>query len=146
VDRVALINHGNLVAQGTPGALKARVGEGIRLEVWLEDGVSLKDEQLARLGALGTLRRPRAQQLTLIVPPEQIGGTVDAVLAEIGAAALADFRLATVSLEDVYVALVGRRIEDDEDDVGAANGDVTGPASPASTGVAVREAAAEGTR
>jgi ABC-type multidrug transport system ATPase subunit len=115
VDRVALVNLGRLVAEGTPGALKARVGEGIRLEVWLQDGVVLGEEQLARLHALGTLRRPRAQQLSLIVPPGEIGGTVDRVLAEVGRSALADFRLATVSLEDVYVQLVGRRIEEEEE-------------------------------
>ena len=115
VDRVALVNLGKVVAQGTPGALKARVGEGIRLEVWLQDGVALAEEQLARLHALGTLRRPRAQQLSLIVPPEEIGGTVDRVLEEVGRSALADFRLATVSLEDVYVELVGRRIEEEEE-------------------------------
>jgi hypothetical protein len=89
------------------------VGEGIRLEVWLEDGVALGERQLDRLSSLGTLRRPRPQQLTLIVPPEAIGSTVDAVLAEVGRSALADFRLATVSLEDVYVELVGRSIQDD---------------------------------
>lgn len=122
VDRVALVNEGKLVAQGTPGALKARVGEGIRLEVWLSDGVTLGEEQLARLAALGTLRRPRIQQLTLIVPPEAIGGTVDRVLAEVGPSALADFRLATVSLEDVYVELVGRSIQDEEDGEGGGGG------------------------
>jgi ABC-type multidrug transport system ATPase subunit len=122
VDRVALVNLGRLVAQGTPGTLKARVGEGIRLEVWLQDGVVLGEDQLARLSALGTLRRPRAQQLSLIVPPGEIGGTVDKVLGEIGAGALADFRLATVTLEDVYVGLVGRRIEDIEEEEGDAEG------------------------
>lgn len=115
VDRVALVNLGKVVAQGTPGALKARVGEGIRLEVWLQEGVELSESQLRRLGDLGVVRRPRAQQLTLIVPPDAIGGTVDRVLEEVGTRAVADFRLSTVSLEDVYVGLVGRRIADEEE-------------------------------
>ena len=115
VDRVGLVNLGKLVAQGTPGALKARVGEGIRLEVWLNDGVVLSEAQLARLEALGSVRRPRVQQLSMIVPPERLGGTVDRVLEEVGTQALADFRVSTVSLEDVYVALVGRSIQDEEE-------------------------------
>ena len=143
VDRVALVNAGRVVAQGTPGALKARVGEGIRLEVWLQDGVRLAEPQLARLAAAGTLRRPRPQQLTLIVSPNAIGGTVDGVLAEIGPTALADFRLATVTLEDVYVELVGRTIRDleDVDDDGAA----AEPAPPADGRVNGRAAAANST-
>ena len=123
VDRVGLVNLGKLVAQGTPGALKARVGEGIRLEVWLHDGVALSEAQLERLAALGSVRRPRAQQLSMIVPPERLGGTVDRVLEEVGTQALADFRVSTVSLEDVYVALVGRSIQDDEEADGE-NGEV----------------------
>ena len=114
VDRVALINAGKVVAQGTPGALKEHVGDSIRLGVWLRDGVTLTEAQEARLAQLGVLRRPRPQQLTLLVRPEGVGATVDVVLREIGPAALADFHVATASLEDVYVQLVGRGIQETE--------------------------------
>ncbi len=115
VDRVALIDAGRVVAQGTPGALKSHVGDSIRLEVWLRDGVSLSEAQLLRLSELGVLRRPRPRQVTLLVRPEGVGATVDVVLREIGPAALADFHVATASLEDVYVELVGRGIRDTEE-------------------------------
>jgi ABC-type multidrug transport system ATPase subunit len=125
VDRVALVNAGRVVALGTPGALKARIGEGVRLEIWLQDGVSLAEAQTARLATLGSLRWPRPQQLSLIVSPRAIGATVDQVLAEIGPNALADFRLATVSLEDVYVEMVGRSLADPDETDGkhASDGD-----------------------
>lgn len=114
VDRVALINAGKVVAQGTPGSLKGHVGEAIRVEVWLRDDASLGEEQVARLSALGMLRRPRPQQLTLLVEPEGVGATVDVVLREIGPAALADFHVATATLEDVYIELVGKPIQEVE--------------------------------
>jgi ABC-type multidrug transport system ATPase subunit len=147
VDRVALVNAGRVVAAGSPGTLKARVGEGIRLELFLQDGVSLSAAQLAQLAQLaaaGTMRQPRRQELSLIVPPEAIGATVDRVLGLIGPAALADFRLATVSLEDVYVELVGRTMRDteDHDDTG------DGPLSPSMNGhtAATADATPQSTR
>jgi ABC-type multidrug transport system ATPase subunit len=139
VDRVALIDAGRVVAEGTPGALKARLGEAIRLEVWLRDGVALSEAQVARLSALGTLRRPRPQQLMLLVPPDGVGATVDVVLREIGQAALADFHVATATLEDVYVAMVGRGIR--EEDGAPGDGSDKGGAAPEAAAVPAAPAA-----
>lgn len=112
VDRVALINAGRIVAEGTPGALKARLGEAIRLDVWLQDGAALTESQQSRLAEFGTLRQLRPQHVMLLVPPGGVGATIDRVLGEIGAAALEDFHLATASLEDVYIELVGHLLEE----------------------------------
>ena len=98
---------------------------------WLRDGVTLTEAQEARLAQLGVLRRPRPQQLTLLVRPEGVGATVDVVLREIGPAALADFHVATASLEDVYVQLVGRGIQESEQDQPEDGTPTQPPASPA---------------
>ena len=120
VDRVALINDGRVVAEGTPGKLKERLGESLRVEAWLREDGELAAEQLTDLSALGILRQPRPHQLSILVPLDGVGTTVDRVLATIGLEQIDDFRVATASLEDVYVELVGRSIADDDAEVAAA--------------------------
>ena len=114
VDRVALIDEGRVLAEGTPGAMKSRLGDSIRLELWLRDGAALTRAQEAHLSTLGALHQPRPRHLLLRVPQEQVGWTIDQVLAEVGTEAVEDFRLATASLEDVYVEMVGRSLEGSE--------------------------------
>ena len=114
VDRIALIDEGRVLAEGTPGAMKGRLGDTIRLELWLRDGAELSKAQELRLSALGTLHQSRPQHVLLRVPQARVGQTIDQVLAEIGADAVEDFRLATASLEDVYVDVVGRSLKDSE--------------------------------
>ena len=116
VDRVALIDEGRVLAEGTPGAMKSRLGDSIRLELWLRDGADLTRAQELQLSALGALHRPRPGHILLRVPQAQVGRTIDRVLAEIGADAVEDFRLATASLEDVYVDVVGKSINEDTDE------------------------------
>ena len=45
VERVALIDEGRVLAEGTPGAMKSRLGDTIRLELWLRDGAELSRAQ-----------------------------------------------------------------------------------------------------
>ena len=114
VDRVALIDEGRVLAEGTPGAMKSRLGDTIRLELWLRDGAELTRAQELKLSTLGVLHQSRPQHVLLRVPQARVGQTIDLVLAEIGADAVEDFRLATASLEDVYVEIVGRSLKDPE--------------------------------
>ena len=55
-DRIAVIDHGRVIADGTSDQLKSRVG-GERLEVKLEDGAS---EEAARQRAGRHVRRARS--------------------------------------------------------------------------------------
>ena len=114
VDRIALIDEGRVLAEGTPGAMKSRLGDTIRLELWLRDGAELSRAQELKLSTLGTLHQSRPQHVLLRVPQARVGQTIDLVLAEIGADAVEDFRLATASLEDVYVEVVGRSLKESE--------------------------------
>ncbi len=114
VDRIALIDEGRVLAEGTPGAMKGRLGDTIRLELWLRDGAELSRAQESKLSTLGTLHQSRPQHVLLRVPQARVGQTIDLVLAEIGADAVEDFRLATASLEDVYVDVVGRSLKESE--------------------------------
>jgi ABC-2 type transport system ATP-binding protein len=105
LDRVAVFDHGRVIACDTPGRLKASVSDEVRLDlVWRADP-PLDDETVARL-AVRAERAGRRWSLRLGVAEARTA------LAQLTAgpafAALDDFTLATPSLEDVYLALGGR--------------------------------------
>ncbi|MBE9499154.1 ABC transporter ATP-binding protein [Streptomyces sp. GKU 257-1] len=105
LDRVAVLDRGGVIACDTPGGLKATVGDEVRLElVWRERApVEIPEVSALAAGAAVTGRR-----WTLRLPPAAAREAVALVTTGEAFAALDDFRLATPSLEDVYVALGGR--------------------------------------
>jgi ABC-2 type transport system ATP-binding protein len=104
-DRVAVIDAGRVVAEGTPAQLKARVGQQ-RLDLWLAD-----DAAFAAVDrALGdrTLRRD-APARELAVATDGTAAHVRALLDELdpGARAVTRFALHSATLDDVFLELTG---------------------------------------
>jgi ABC-type multidrug transport system ATPase subunit len=117
VERVAVIDGGRAVALGTPGALKAQLGEEIRLEVVLKPEVSHNGHRAAVEGELNALGRTvtfRPGHYAVFVERKQVPGAVSAVMAGLESA-IDDFRLAPPSLEDVYIHLAGQKLDQEED-------------------------------
>ena len=116
VDRVAMIDGGRVVAVGTPGALKAQLGDEVRLEVVLKPEVAQNghradiEQSLERLGRLVMLR---PGYYAVFVRRDGVGGAVDTMMANLEGA-LDDFRLAPPSLEDVYIHLAGQKLTVEE--------------------------------
>jgi ABC-2 type transport system ATP-binding protein len=113
--RIAVIDHGRVIAEGTPAQLKASVGQGA-LQVRLLDS-DRRDEAAALLErVIGAAPHLEADPAALSVPvgdPEQASDAV----AEISRAGLglASFALAQPSLDEVFLALTGHPAEDDEE-------------------------------
>ena len=103
VDRLALIDTGRIVAQGTPSSLKAGDGRRLQLRVSLLPGVDAP--QSPTFVRSGTQRRRRLQFLIDEGDaPDAIrwaGGLVEAGTAE-------EYALGASTLEDVYIRLIGR--------------------------------------
>jgi ABC-2 type transport system ATP-binding protein len=108
-DRVAIVDHGKVIALGTPRELKERSGDKTRLEVRLArpeqqealrnlDGVS----ECRILGDNYILQTPR--------PPQAIVSLVKHLEAQ--GNELVSLEIATPSLEDVFIELTGRRLRD----------------------------------
>jgi len=116
IERVAMIDGGRVVAVGTPGELKTRLGDEVRLEVVLKPEAARKGQaaqvtrMLDRFGRVVTLR---PGQYAVFVRREGVGAAVDAVLQGLEGL-LDDFRLAPPSLEDVYIHLAGQKLESEE--------------------------------
>jgi ABC-2 type transport system ATP-binding protein len=111
-DRIAIIDHGRIVATGTPESLKAEIGRP-SLEVEPAEAGHLDEVAgvLARFGAAVTAR-PGAVAVRLHGSVEQLPEIVRAIDAE--DIALADFRLHAPTLDDVFLAKTGRKLEGGE--------------------------------
>jgi ABC-2 type transport system ATP-binding protein len=108
-DRIAIIDRGRIVARGTPDELKAEIGRPT-LEVEPADG----DSRHAVAGALerfGTpvTARPGAVAVRLSGGVDQLPEVVRTLDAE--NLAVADFRLHAPTLDDVFLAKTGRKLE-----------------------------------
>ena len=109
--RVAIVDHGKVIALGTPRELVARVA-GHEVVEFAADGAVLDD---AALRALPGARAVRRAQGGWAITVDRVHVTVPALLAHLESAGAPLERLTTHSatLEDVFVALTGRKLRDE---------------------------------
>ena len=108
-DRIAVIDTGRVIAEGTAAELKSRLG-GDRLELQPPPGVSL-DRLAAAVAGLGSGPPVRQEDSGRIVVPVAGGAGILPELAQRLAAAdvtLADLVVRRPTLDDVFLALTGR--------------------------------------
>ncbi len=108
-DRVLILDHGEIVALGSPEELVSMHSEGIPIEVHLGEGADGVD-----LSGLPGVRRAVREGNTVMLYSEAPMETIRAVslLSAEGKVELKDLVLRRVSLEDVYLVLTGRRISE----------------------------------
>jgi ABC-2 type transport system ATP-binding protein len=113
-DRIAVIDRGKVIAEGTPGELKASVGSGalhVRLR-YPEERPNAERILSQALGVPVRLESDLAALSARIYDPERVAHAL-AELSRSGVA-LTDFSLGQPSLDEVFLALTGRPAEDDE--------------------------------
>lgn len=101
--RVAVLQHGKLIIEGTPGTIKQNISQRVQLDIWLKSLEALPETFLSRLPV--PPENPRFGYYRLQLPIEQALSVVDLLMETIGFDALDDFRMAPLSLEDVYLNL-----------------------------------------
>jgi ABC-2 type transport system ATP-binding protein len=110
-DRIAVIDHGQVIAEGTSDELKSRVG-GERLDVVLEDPAQLA----AATEALAPLADgdPAVDGASISIPLRAgAGGVVAAVRRlDAGNVAVSDIAVRRPTLDDAFLTLTGRPAED----------------------------------
>ena len=111
-DRVAIVDHGRLIALGTPRELIASLGAEHVIEFAVEEGApSVPAEALRCLPSVeGVAREDGRWRLTV----REVHRTVPALLAALAERGAAVSHLTThhATLEDVFVALTGRTLRD----------------------------------
>jgi ABC-2 type transport system ATP-binding protein len=103
VDRLAILDRGTVIAQGTPEELKARVGRDVRLDLVREPG-----RDLPALPEYATSSTSDHARCLVRLPAERAADAVAWAEAQRLAGLLEEFSLGPATLEDVYVELVGR--------------------------------------
>ncbi|WP_329287187.1 ABC transporter ATP-binding protein [Streptomyces sp. NBC_00691] len=104
LDRVAVLEHGRVIACDTPAGLKERVAGEVRVELVWRESAPL---HLPEVAALRERAQETGRRWILRLAPDAARAAVATVTGGAAFAALDDFTLATPSLEDVYLALGG---------------------------------------
>jgi ABC-2 type transport system ATP-binding protein len=110
-DGIAVIDRGKVIAEGTPGQLKASVSLG-RLHVRLLDPAQRSDAEQILSRELGTVtREPDPAALLVSCSAADRAAEAVAELARLGVG-IADFSLGQPSLDEVFLALTGHPAEE----------------------------------
>jgi ABC-2 type transport system ATP-binding protein len=113
-DRIAVIDHGSVIAEGTSDELKDRVG-GERLELTLKD----YGQETAAMEALAPLadERPKCEHGILVMPFNHTRGDIAEAVRRLDAASvdIADIAVRRPTLDDVFFALTGHAAEEPEE-------------------------------
>jgi len=124
-DRIVVIDHGRVIAQGTGGELKDRVG-GQLLEVELGDPADRDRAQrvLATVGCGQPQLSERADRLSLPAPQNDGLGLLENAAGALREAGLSisDLGLRRPTLDDVFLQLTGKAPTENEASPAEANG------------------------
>ncbi|HUF30827.1 MAG TPA: ABC transporter ATP-binding protein [Gemmatimonadaceae bacterium] len=110
-DRVAVVDHGRVIALDTPRALIASLGAEHVVEFAVQGGAPLDRSVLAALPGVEDVVDERGQWRVKARAPHTV---IPGVLEEVArsGAALSEMRTHSATLEDVFVSLTGRHLRD----------------------------------
>jgi ABC-2 type transport system ATP-binding protein len=110
-DRVAIVDHGRIIASGTPAALVSSLGAEHVIEFGVGDNAALSDDLLEGLPSVEQVGRDgTSYRLTV----RESHRAVPALLVALAARGLEPTHLTThhATLEDVFMSMTGRRLRD----------------------------------
>jgi ABC-2 type transport system ATP-binding protein len=111
-DRVAIVDHGKMIALGTPRELIAALRAEHVLEFALADNAAVDEGPLLNIEGVCAAAR---QDGTYRLQVDELHRAMPALLGELRrqGAQLAELRTHSATLEDVFVSLTGRHLRDD---------------------------------
>ena len=111
-DRISVIDHGLVIAEGTPEELKRQVG-GERLDIRLGD-MAERDRAIEALVGFGDTA-PYAEDGSVRVPLRERKGAIARAVRQLDDAGVAidDIVIVTPTLDDVFLQLTGHAAEED---------------------------------
>jgi ABC-2 type transport system ATP-binding protein len=111
-ERVAIVDHGRVIALGTPGELIESLGAEHVLEFAVAGPGALDEGALAGLDGVGSAGR---RDGTYRLQVAELHRTMPALLGELRrqGVQLTELRTHSATLEDVFVALTGRQLRDE---------------------------------
>jgi ABC-2 type transport system ATP-binding protein len=114
-DQIAVIDHGEVIAEGSSDELKNRVG-GERLEITLDDQAQAEDAVAALQGFCQDA--PSRENGRILVPVPQHQGAIAEAVRRLDTAAIGidDIAVRRPTLDDVFLNLTGRPPEPEDGD------------------------------
>jgi ABC-2 type transport system ATP-binding protein len=110
-DRVAIMDHGEILALDTPAALRRTMGTGVTITVRADGDMERLAGRLRHVeGATGVVPRDGTVRLHLAEPDGALATVLRA--AERGGFRLTDISASEDSLETVFISLTGRELRD----------------------------------
>ncbi|MFI6517116.1 ATP-binding cassette domain-containing protein [Spirillospora sp. NPDC050679] len=118
-DEIVIIDHGRVIAQGTSDQLKAQVG-GERISFAVGSNAMIPKASAAVLEVTDATPEIDPETLTVSAPVSDGTRSLVAVVNALDAAGIEahDLGLRRPTLDEVFLALTGRRAEDDKEDEG----------------------------
>jgi ABC-2 type transport system ATP-binding protein len=110
-DRVAIVDHGRIIREGSPRALIATLGAAHVVEFDLDADAVADEVALRRLPGVTAVRRDGGAWSLTVSEPHRV---LPPLIAHLAAAGQGLARLGTrqATLEDVFVGLTGRHLRD----------------------------------
>jgi ABC-2 type transport system ATP-binding protein len=111
-DRVAIVDHGRMIALGTPSELISQLSAEHVLEFALAGGGAIDEKGLTQIdGVRSAARRNGTYHLQV----QELHRAMPALLQELRrqGVQLAELKTHSATLEDVFVSLTGRHLRDD---------------------------------
>jgi ABC-2 type transport system ATP-binding protein len=113
-DRVAVIDHGKVIALGSPPELIAKTGGVHVIEVTLVEGQSLDQAAAGQLPTVSAVREEAGSYVLTVSEPHLALPAALTFVRDHGLT-LAGLTTRGATLEDVFVALTGRHLRDDKE-------------------------------
>ena len=135
VDRLAILDRGRVIVEGTPAELKSAVADDLRLDLVLEPGHEAPEPPAWAV----RVARENGHRMVVTVPAARAGDAAAWALGQRRAGRVEEFGLVPATLEDAYVALVGPALVGPAPAVGPMAGDAPTDGRTASTDAAAEE-------
>ncbi len=112
-DRVAIVDHGKVVALGTPQELKSRVPGSDTIDLGV--GAPLPDTVLTRLRAFDGVRSVDARPGAIRIRADGGAALLPRVIEELrdGGGDVTSASMSRITLEDVFISFTGRSLRDE---------------------------------
>ena len=110
-DRVAIVDHGKVIALGTPNELIATLGAQYVVEFGVGEGASVGESDLAALGGVVAVGNEDGRWRLQVAELHTVVPSLLSLLERKGAS-LTELRTHAPTLEDVFVSLTGRHLRD----------------------------------
>jgi ABC-2 type transport system ATP-binding protein len=107
VDRLAILDHGHVLAEGTPAELKSGMADHLRLELVLEaDGIA------PRLPEYAVPVSTEGARILARIPAQAAGDAAGWCQALARDGRIEEFAIAPATLEDAYISLIPKPMEE----------------------------------